>query len=68
MAEKKQPKYLIQSETGDIYPFTNFLAARGDMFPYDEETLGPIGPDGKSISLSAAKDKSEEKTSSKKDK
>lgn len=42
MATKEQTKtkYLIQAATGDVYPYSDFLVARGDMHPYDHKLYG----------------------------
>lgn len=37
-----KPKFLIQSATGDVYHYSPQLEGRGDMFAYDEKTMGKI--------------------------
>ena len=67
-------KYLIQMETGRIYGWSQYLAVRPDMAPYDEKTFGEPNAEGKSPVLSKKadadegdekKDKDEEKDDAK---
>jgi hypothetical protein len=67
MTEKQ--KYLIQTGTGTVWQWNEFLAARPDMQPYDEELLGTPTKEGRSPFLekraeeekAAAKEAKEEK-------